>query len=68
MITKVKTIPFPLDNLHDVAVFIGDKMYVAKKINDYHNPCGQCCIPDDYCKHIRCGASLVYKKIKGDGV
>lgn len=68
MITKVKTIPFPLDNLHDVAVFIGDEMYVAKKLNDHYNQCEQCNIQDDYCKYVRCGVSLVYKKIKGDGV
>ena len=65
---KVKNIPFPLDELHDAAVFIGDEIYVAKKLDDNYNQCGQCHIQDEYCKHVNCGVSLVYKKIKGDGV
>ena len=64
----IKTIPFPLDKLHDVAVFIDNEMYVAKKSDDHYNQCEQCHIQDNYCKHVRCGVSLVYKKIEGDGV
>lgn len=64
----IKAISFPLDKLHDAAVFIDDEMYIATKVDDYYNQCEQCNIQDDYCKHVRCGVSLVYKKIKGDGV
>lgn len=64
----IKTIPFSFDRSHDVAVFIGDEMYIAKEPDDRYNQCEQCDIQDGYCKHVRCGVSLVYKKIKGDGV